>query len=68
VDGYCSVEPVTSTDFRAITTFVAIRHFWLMGEYASRLNRMGLRVFRGPWFRKNFELVKGWQSLTTPGV
>ncbi|MGE8160362.1 phosphotransferase enzyme family protein [Paraburkholderia sp. NPDC080076] len=68
VDGYCSVEPVTSTDFQAITTFVAIRHFWLMGEYASRLNRMGLRVFRGPWFRKNFELVKEWQCLTTPGA
>jgi Ser/Thr protein kinase RdoA (MazF antagonist) len=66
VNGYRSVEPVSSADFEAITTFVAIRHFWLMGEYASRLNRMGMRVFRSPWFRKNFELVKEWQYLTTP--
>ncbi|WP_213779537.1 phosphotransferase [Caballeronia sp. dw_276] len=66
VNGYRSVEPVSLSDFEAITTFVAIRHFWLMGEYASRLNRMGMRVFRGPWFRKNFELVKVWQSLSTP--
>jgi hypothetical protein len=29
---------------------------------------MGLGVFRGPWFRKDFELVKQWQSLTTPGA
>ena len=67
VDGYRSVQPVPPVDFEAITVFVAIRHFWLMGEYASRLHRMGSRVFRGPWFRKNFELVKEWQALATPG-
>ncbi|SIN99243.1 phosphotransferase enzyme family protein [Paraburkholderia phenazinium] len=68
VNGYRSVEPVPSVDFEAVMTFVAIRHFWLMGEYASRVHRMGLGVFRGPWFRKDFELVKQWQSLTTPGA
>ncbi|OAJ55098.1 hypothetical protein A6V36_08850 [Paraburkholderia ginsengiterrae] len=68
VNGYRSVEPISSVDFEAVTTFVAIRHFWLMGEYASRVNRNGLRVFRGRWFRENFELVKEWQSLTTPGA
>ena len=68
VNGYRSVAPILSVDFEAIMAFVAIRHFWLMGEYASRIHRMGLGVFRGPWFRKNFELVKQWQSLTTPGA
>jgi len=68
VNGYRSVAPIPPADFDAIITFVAIRHFWLMGEYASRLPKMGLRVFRGSWFRKNFEFVDRWQSLTTPGV
>jgi Ser/Thr protein kinase RdoA (MazF antagonist) len=68
VNGYRSVAPIPPADFEAIMVFVSIRHFWLMGEYASRLHRMGLAVFRGPWFRKHFELVKGWQSLPTPSV
>jgi Ser/Thr protein kinase RdoA (MazF antagonist) len=68
LNGYRSVGSLPSGDFEAIMTFVSIRHFWLMGEYASRVHRTGLRVFRGPWFRKNFELVKEWQSLTTPGA
>ncbi|CAB3794638.1 phosphotransferase enzyme family protein [Paraburkholderia fynbosensis] len=67
VNGYRSIHAIPSVDFEAISTFVAIRHFWLMGEYASRLHRMGSRVFRGPWFRKNFELVKEWHTLSTPG-
>jgi len=68
VSGYRSVAPIPPADFEAIMTFVPIRHFWLMGEYASRLHRMGLGVFRGPWFRKNFELVNQWHSLATPDV
>lgn len=68
VNGYRSVAPIPPADFEAIMTFVSIRHFWLMGEYASRLHRMGLGVFRGPWFRKNFELVNQWHSLATPDV
>jgi Ser/Thr protein kinase RdoA (MazF antagonist) len=66
VNGYRSVAPIPSVDFEAIMAFVAIRHFWLMGEFAGRIHRMGLGVFRGPWFRKDFELVRQWQSLTTP--
>jgi len=68
VNGYRSVAPIPAVDFEAIMAFVAIRHFWLMGEFAGRIHRMGLSVFRGPWFRKNFELVKEWQSLITPVV
>lgn len=66
--GYCSVVPVASVDFQAIPVFIAIRHFWLMGEYASRLHRLGSQIFRGRWFRSNFELVKEWQSLAIPEV
>ncbi|MGF6765996.1 Ser/Thr protein kinase RdoA (MazF antagonist) [Paraburkholderia sp. GAS33] len=68
VTGYRTVAPIPPADFEAIMAFVSIRHFWLMGEYASRLHRMGLGVFRGPWFRKNFELVNQWHSLATPNV
>jgi Ser/Thr protein kinase RdoA (MazF antagonist) len=68
VSGYRSVAPIPSVDFEAVMVFVAIRHFWLMGEFASRVHRMGLGVFRGPWFRENFDLVSRWHSLTTPGV
>jgi Ser/Thr protein kinase RdoA (MazF antagonist) len=68
VSGYRSVAPIPPADFEAIMAFVAIRHFWLMGEFAGRIHRMGLGVFRGPWFRENFDLVSRWHSLTTPGV
>jgi len=36
VNGYREVRPMTSNDFEAALRFVVVRHFWLMGEYASR--------------------------------
>jgi Ser/Thr protein kinase RdoA (MazF antagonist) len=68
IEGYRSVTAVPAVDFEAISMFVAIRHFWLIGEYASRVERMGTQMFQGPWIRDGFELARQWESLETPLV
>ena len=61
--GYLEVLPVADVDIAAMSAFLTIRHFWLMGEYASRAQRMGVQIFRAPWFRKRFKLAQDWHSL-----
>ncbi|MGI4861360.1 MAG: phosphotransferase enzyme family protein [Janthinobacterium lividum] len=60
---YLEILPVSDVDIQAISTFLTIRHFWLMGEYASRAQRTGLRIFRAPWFRERVMLAQKWHSL-----
>jgi Ser/Thr protein kinase RdoA (MazF antagonist) len=68
IEGYRSVTEVPAVDYEAISMFVAIRHLWLVGEYASQVECMGLQVFRSPWIRNGFDLVQKWLSLETPQV
>jgi hypothetical protein len=64
--GYRSVRPVTSVDFDAIATFVVVRQFWLLGEYASRLAVWGTQALSTTWLREHAGLLTAWESLTTP--
>jgi Ser/Thr protein kinase RdoA (MazF antagonist) len=41
LDGYQSVRAIPEADLQAVTRFVIVRHFWLMGEYASRAQEWG---------------------------
>ncbi len=41
IDGYRAVRPITPDDFEAALRLVIVRHFWLMGEYASRAPEWG---------------------------
>jgi len=68
IEGYRSIAEVPAVDFEAISTFAAIRHFWLIGAFASRAERDGVQMFRNPWIRNDFELVQEWLSLETPQV
>jgi Ser/Thr protein kinase RdoA (MazF antagonist) len=40
-EGYRSVRPLRRADEAALPAFVAIRHIWLMGEYAGRVAEWG---------------------------
>ena len=41
VEGYRAARPISPNDFEAAHRFVIVRHFWLMGEYASRAQEWG---------------------------
>jgi len=41
MEGYRSIRNVPQADFDAVQLFVAIRHLWFVGEYASRVHEWG---------------------------
>jgi Ser/Thr protein kinase RdoA (MazF antagonist) len=64
LNGYRSVADVTSDDVSAVSTFICVRHIWLMGEYASRQDEWGL--LRTPWLKKQLDLLAKWETFETP--
>lgn len=64
--GYRREHPLPSADFKAISLFVPIRHFWLMGERANRLNEWGAQALPRWWLTKQVELLTAWEPLETP--
>lgn len=60
IDGYRAVRPITSDDFEAAMHFVIVRHFWLMGEYATRLNEWGSNTVG--WIAREANFLKTWES------
>jgi len=66
IEGYRSARPLGSDDFEGIAAFVAVRQFWLMGEYAGRIAVWGTQSMPTSWLRKQVELLTAWASMTTP--
>ena len=64
--GYRSVRPLTQTDFQAIAAFVAVRQFWLMGEYAGRIDVWGAQSMPTNWLRTQAKVMAYWESMVTP--
>ncbi|CAJ0822443.1 hypothetical protein [Ralstonia flaminis] len=57
---------IGDADFAAIALFVVVRHFWLMGEYAGRVDVWGTQAMTKTWLQKQVELLTAWESLQTP--
>jgi Ser/Thr protein kinase RdoA (MazF antagonist) len=66
IDGYRSVRPIGPADFDAIAAFLAVRQFWLMGEYAGRIAVWGTQAMPTSWLRKQTGLLTSWASMKTP--
>lgn len=66
IAGYRSVRSIAPADYEAIAPFMAVRQFWLMGEYAGRIDVWGTQAMPASWLRKQVELLTAWESLRTP--
>ncbi len=66
IAGYRTVRSIGSADFDAIGAFLAVRQFWLMGEYAGRIAVWGTQAMPTNWLRKQVDLLTAWASLKTP--
>lgn len=64
--GYRSVRPIAAADVDAIMAFVVVRHSWLVGEYAGRLDVWGTQALPTPWLREQPALLTAWADLATP--
>lgn len=61
--GYESQRKVETVDIDAIPLFVGMRHFWFLGEYASRRAQWGSEALPVVWLRKQADLLRSWQEL-----
>ena len=60
IEGYRSVRPISPDDFEAAHRFVIVRHFWLMGEYASRAQEWGSNVVG--WVATEANFLETWET------
>ena len=67
--GYQSVRAVTPADEAAIPLFVAIRHVWLMGEYAGRTAEWGREMLSAAWLEREVKFLLAWErDHLSPGL
>ncbi|MBB4233488.1 phosphotransferase enzyme family protein [Rhizobium esperanzae] len=60
IDGYRAVRPITPYDIEAALRFVIVRHFWLMGEYASRTQEWGSNAVG--WIAREAHFLRTWET------
>lgn len=68
IEGYRESSLLSSSDFTAIAPFVSVRHFWFLGEYASRSDEWGSGVLPPKWLHKQVDKLEQWKTLETPEV
>ncbi|WP_343868168.1 phosphotransferase enzyme family protein [Caenispirillum bisanense] len=62
VDGYRRLRPIGRADLEAVHAFVAIRHIWLMGEFAARLDITGREQMA--WLSRQGDFLLAWEAAT----
>jgi Ser/Thr protein kinase RdoA (MazF antagonist) len=60
LEGYRSIRPISPADFEAAHRFVIVRHFWLMGEYASRASEWGTDAVG--WIAGETNFLRSWET------
>ncbi len=66
IAGYSSIRPIEAADFSAIAPFVAIRHFWLLAEYAGRIDVWGTQTLNSATLRRSAQLLSQWEAMEIP--
>lgn len=66
IAGYRDVRPIEVADFAAIAPFIAVRHFWLLAEYAGRIDVWGTQALPQATLRKCVQLLTEWESMEIP--
>ena len=61
--GYRSVADVPAADLACIGAFQAVRHFWLLGEYAGRMGHWGAHTLAPAWLSKQPARMASWREL-----
>jgi Ser/Thr protein kinase RdoA (MazF antagonist) len=62
IDGYRSNRELPDADFEAAHLFVPIRHFWLLGEWASRIPEWGKQAVPAGWIATQLDFMLAWEK------
>jgi Ser/Thr protein kinase RdoA (MazF antagonist) len=65
ITAYRDVRPIPTSDYAMLGLLVAVRHFWIMGNFASRLSGTPVPI---DWFRDGIGLARKWEGLAAPAV
>lgn len=66
ISAYRQVRPVADVDLAAIARFMAVRQFWLLGEYAGRIAVWGSQSIPTDYLRRQVTMLRNWQTLELP--
>jgi Ser/Thr protein kinase RdoA (MazF antagonist) len=66
ISAYREVRPVTGADLAAIARFMAVRQFWLLGEYAGRIPVWGSQAIPTDYLRRQVSMLRTWETLELP--
>ena len=66
ISAYQDKRPVADADLAAIARFVAVRQFWLLGEYAGRVPVWGSQTMTTGQLCRQVELLRQWEGLKLP--
>ena len=63
---YREARPVPDADLQAIAPFMAVRQFWLLGEYAGRVPQWGSQAMPTSYLRRQAAMLGQWEDLALP--
>lgn len=66
ISAYREKKPVADVDLVAISRFMAVRQFWLLGEYAGRVPVWGSQAMPTDYLRKQVTMLRNWETLELP--
>lgn len=66
ISAYREKRPVADVDLAAISRFMAVRQFWLLGEYAGRVPVWGSQAIPTDYLRRQVAMLRQWESLELP--
>jgi Ser/Thr protein kinase RdoA (MazF antagonist) len=66
ISAYRDRRLVADADLVAIARFMAVRQFWLLGEYAGRVPVWGSQTMTTGQLRRQVELLRQWEGLRLP--
>lgn len=66
IRAYRTARPVAEADLAAIAPCMAMRQFWLLGEYAGRVPVWGSQAMPTDYLRRQVEMLRRWETLELP--
>lgn len=66
LSSYREKKPVADVDLVAIARFMAVRQFWLLGEYAGRVPVWGSQAMPTDYLRRQVTMLRKWEALELP--
>lgn len=66
ISAYQEVRPLEDADTAALASFVAVRQFWLLGEYAGRVPVWGSQAIPTDYLERQVKVLTQWETLELP--